>query len=312
MAQAYSKVRPVVTVLVPAFNEEKNILKVLNKIQASPFVNEIICINDGSTDNTYQLIKEIRGIKVIHLAKNHGKSYAIATGIKKAKGEIIVFVDADIIGLSSSCLKQLVLPLFKHEADGVLGYPMQYKVDRFFKPLTGERAYFRSDLMPHLSELAQKGFGLELFLNYLYKDKRIKAVPIQGKNMMKHHKYSSYSQAIKGLIIENTDIIKEIFKQTKPLNYLKHSYLYPFYLQKKDQVKRRENFVRISIVGSLVIGMAIFTFPALVKARAPLYQNIKIGYQKMTTAIEQKVKDYPVLQESLMKSGTKVYRNLRP
>ncbi len=82
-----------VTVVIPAYNEEKGLPKVIDEIPKD-IVHEIIVVDNASTDGTYEIAKNL-GIKVIRHEKNLGKVASIHTGIKNAKGEIIVLIDAD-------------------------------------------------------------------------------------------------------------------------------------------------------------------------------------------------------------------------
>ena len=72
-----------ISVIVPAYNEEKKIVGVINSLFNSNSFDQIICVNDGSTDNTLQLLKKFKKITLINLKKNHGKGFAVAAGIKK-------------------------------------------------------------------------------------------------------------------------------------------------------------------------------------------------------------------------------------
>lgn len=242
-----------VSALVPAYNEEKNIGQIISILKKSHLIDEIVCINDGSTDKSLQIIQSIPNpkIQVINLKKNAGKANAIVKGLKKAKGEIVVFIDADVIGFKNDSIKKLITPLKKGCADAVIGYPVHNKMDKFFKPLAGERAYFRKDLLPYLPTLKNKRWGLELHLNYLYRQKRVKITPLQIKNTMKHHKYS-YDLAAKIFFIESFDLLLEILKQKRPINYLKDSYIYPFY-RERQLTKTRQNPGKLIIQYSLKI-----------------------------------------------------------
>lgn len=90
------------SIIVPAYNEERTILEQLKLISKVRFKlpYEILVINDGSTDGTYERIliakKFIRCLRVITYNKNKGKGYALQLGIKHAKGDIIVLQDADL------------------------------------------------------------------------------------------------------------------------------------------------------------------------------------------------------------------------
>jgi dolichyl-phosphate beta-glucosyltransferase len=89
------------SVILPCYNEEKNIRRNIQYIhnyltlRFSDF--EIIVVNDGSTDKTAEELKRTRDkIRVIDLKPNHGKGMAVKTGILESKGEIVMFLDADL------------------------------------------------------------------------------------------------------------------------------------------------------------------------------------------------------------------------
>jgi dolichyl-phosphate beta-glucosyltransferase len=92
------------SVVIPAYNEEKRIEKtlveVLNYFKEQEYTYEIIVVNDGSKDKTEQIIKKYsfknKKLKLISYKPNHGKGYAVRTGILASKGEFILFSDADL------------------------------------------------------------------------------------------------------------------------------------------------------------------------------------------------------------------------
>ena len=89
-----------ISVIVPVYNEEKTFLKILEKYKPlKKNINfELIIVNDGSNDNTKNLIENNSSMfdKVIHLSKNQGKGKAVREGLKIAKNEYIFFQDADL------------------------------------------------------------------------------------------------------------------------------------------------------------------------------------------------------------------------
>lgn len=86
-----------ISIIVPAYNEERTITQCIQSLLKLDYPNyEIILIDDGSTDNTYQLANKMKAtnLKVIH-QENKGKSQALNNGIQNSTGEIIITVDAD-------------------------------------------------------------------------------------------------------------------------------------------------------------------------------------------------------------------------
>lgn len=69
-------------IIIPTYNNEKTLRRVLDKTLV--FTNEIIVVNDGSTDSTVEILKEYPQIKIIHQPKNQGKGMALRTGFKEA------------------------------------------------------------------------------------------------------------------------------------------------------------------------------------------------------------------------------------
>lgn len=106
-----------ISVVIPAFNEEKNIAKVIKTIKDCKIANEIIVIDNNSTDNTSKISKEMK-VKVFFCEKQ-GKGYAMEMGIKKATGDIIVFADGDICNYKKKFINDMIEPIINNRADFV-------------------------------------------------------------------------------------------------------------------------------------------------------------------------------------------------
>ncbi len=111
-----------ISVIIPAYNEEDHLPRVLEGIPA--FVDEVIVIDDGSLDGTYNVAKAFAEkdtrIKAIRLEKNCGKGCGMRAGIRHSTGDIVVFMDADGQHKPGEIIK-LVEPIAKGEADMVIG-----------------------------------------------------------------------------------------------------------------------------------------------------------------------------------------------
>lgn len=86
------------TVIIPAYNEIATIKEIIKQVKAVKIPKEIIIVDDCSTDGTREFLKNLRDsqIKTFFHKENHGKSRALRTGIKEAKGDIIIIQDADL------------------------------------------------------------------------------------------------------------------------------------------------------------------------------------------------------------------------
>lgn len=106
-----------ISVIIPAYNEEKFIGSVLGSV---PREYETIVVNDGSTDKTKQIVERFTNVKVISHPKKLGKGAALKTGIKNSTGDVLVFMDGDN-QFDSSEIPRLVDLIQKKDADLVLG-----------------------------------------------------------------------------------------------------------------------------------------------------------------------------------------------
>ena len=86
-----------VSIVIPAYNEEATVAQVVSVARKLSYVDEVIVVDDGSTDNTKEEVKKIndKRVKYIKLKNNKGASIARNIGIKKAKGSFISFQDSD-------------------------------------------------------------------------------------------------------------------------------------------------------------------------------------------------------------------------
>lgn len=89
---------PLLSVIVPAYNESKTIRQILEKINNVDLDKEIIVIENGSTDDTGKILREIPfpNLKVIHHLTNRGKGGAVLTGLAHAQGDYVIIQDADL------------------------------------------------------------------------------------------------------------------------------------------------------------------------------------------------------------------------
>jgi glycosyltransferase involved in cell wall biosynthesis len=93
--------RKKLSIIIAVFNEEKTIIEILKKIRdtkKNQFEYEVIVVNDGSTDNTFQFLDQNKNLysKILNLKKNSGKGFAVKEGLKIASGEYIIFQDGDL------------------------------------------------------------------------------------------------------------------------------------------------------------------------------------------------------------------------
>jgi dolichol-phosphate mannosyltransferase len=115
---------PILTVVVPVFNEEATLERLLlSLIAAQPDSKQVVVVDDGSSDRSFEIasrLSESHPIDVLKHPKNRGKGAAIRTGLELAKGKYVIVQDADL-EYDTSDINKLLQPLLRGEADVVFG-----------------------------------------------------------------------------------------------------------------------------------------------------------------------------------------------
>jgi glycosyltransferase involved in cell wall biosynthesis len=214
---------PSVSVIIAAYNEQTRIEETIRSVLESGFPCELIVVDDGSTDTTSHLLSLYSSkVRVITHPSNRGKGAAIASGLKIASGEIVVLCDAHLRGLTRYHLFTLVLPLSLGTAREVLGVdiPAGLSMMHILSPgliLTGQRAYFRNDLLRVATEMEDLGYGLEAFLytRFHREDKAVVLLP--GLVHLLKKDTSSLSVAFATYLREAIEIMETIARNKSPL-----------------------------------------------------------------------------------------------
>jgi glycosyltransferase involved in cell wall biosynthesis len=111
------------SVVVPVYNEERWIRKVVRRVQAVPIPKEIILVDDFSTDGTRAILKEMEAdadLRVFYQPKNQGKGAALREGFRHATGDVVIVQDADL-EYDPAEYPRLIQPIVEGRADVVYG-----------------------------------------------------------------------------------------------------------------------------------------------------------------------------------------------
>ncbi len=113
----------VVSIVIPVYNEERTIERVLARVAALPIPKEIVVVNDASRDGTAKVLDRIAGaagVRVIHQPFNQGKGAALRQGFASATGDVVVVQDADL-EYDPRDILPLLRPVVENQADVVFG-----------------------------------------------------------------------------------------------------------------------------------------------------------------------------------------------
>ena len=215
---------PLISVIVPVFNEEMTIDEVLSKLISlkKRMSIEIIVIDDGSVDDTANIISKYSEIIFVQHKKNIGKGAAIKTGLAKSSGQIIVIQDADL-EYDVEQIPLLVEPIFNGRADVVYGSRFLGKIEgmslshnignrilsfvaqilyskQITDIMTGHKAFKKQIL--NLIDLKERSFEVEIELtSHIFKNGfKLAEIPITYKYRSKGFAKINYCHGIRSLI----------------------------------------------------------------------------------------------------------------
>jgi glycosyltransferase involved in cell wall biosynthesis len=157
------------TCLVCAWNEAPRIGRVLEAVAGHPLVDEVIVVDDGSTDGTAAVARAFPSVRTIACLANRGKSVAMAVGLAAARNDLLMLLDADLKGLTADDVTALALPVLDGVAD--VSFSLRRNSLALFRLLgldfvTGERVMRRALLADALARPeGLPRFGVEVVMN---------------------------------------------------------------------------------------------------------------------------------------------------
>lgn len=159
-----------VAAIVPAYNERAHIKHVLQVLVTTAIIDEIIVVDDASTDDTAEIASQFAEVRVIRQPQNLGKAHAMQRGVDATDAEIIFFCDADLQGFSSAIATNIIEPVVSGEYTmfvGIRNNVMQ-KIVSLFAINSGERALTRA-LWLRVPDRFKHRYRIEAGLNFVAK-----------------------------------------------------------------------------------------------------------------------------------------------
>jgi len=157
---------PLITFVVPAYNEARSLVDVLQRVYALPLRAEVIAVDDGSTDRTAEILDqfaESHGLIAIRHDRNRGKGASVRTGLARSTGEVVVIQDADA-EYDPDDWPRLLDPILKGKA--LVVYGSRFTGERKGMPLgswLGNRLLSLMTSLAYATTLSDMETGYKLF-----------------------------------------------------------------------------------------------------------------------------------------------------
>lgn len=171
-----------IAAIIPAYNEERTVAGVVQVVQKAGVASEIIVVDDGSTDATTAVAMRA-GAKVLSLPRNSGKACAMKAGADCIDAELLLYLDADLLGLRPDHVCALVAPVLRRQADMTVGVFRggRWRTDlaqRVTPYLSGQRA-LRHWIIDQIENIETMGYGVERALTYFAQEKRLQVQHVE-------------------------------------------------------------------------------------------------------------------------------------
>ena len=186
------------SVVIPVYNEVNNIREIISRVQNQKLASEIVIVDDGSKDGTRDALKELDGknlVRVILHEVNQGKGAAVVTGMKAAKGDILLIQDADL-EYDPRDYPVLLQPILEGLADVVYGSRFlgaAHRVTMFWHMIANRLLTFITNILYNTiltdMETGYKVFRREVIEGMNIRSKRFDFEPeFTAKILKRHHR----------------------------------------------------------------------------------------------------------------------------
>jgi glycosyltransferase involved in cell wall biosynthesis len=209
-----------VSAIIPAYNEGKTIGNVLRIVKSISLINDIIVVSDGSIDETAEIARDY-GARVIELRENIGKGGAIKAGLNVCSSDIVLLLDADLIGLKIKHVLDLIIPVINDEADMTVGIFKNGRAvtdiaQKIAPNLSGQRA-IKKYILEEIPDIDLVRYGIEVALTkHVNNDQyRVKEIFLQDITHLTKEEKMGLLHGFSSRMKMYWDIVKVLNKSVK-------------------------------------------------------------------------------------------------
>jgi glycosyltransferase involved in cell wall biosynthesis len=218
-----------VTVVIPAYNEGARIgavLKPLIRARKIGLISDIIVVDDGSTDTTAKVVSDFP-VCLISLPENRGKGAALFTGVRAAKTDVVIFLDADLVGLKNIHLERLIKPIVDNPKLGMAAGIFRKSgpvanIGNMLPVLSGQRAV-RKSWVSKVPGLESSRYGADTLISFYAKKHGIKTVRVYLDHLSHVYKEQKHNFFV-GFFRYRLKMYFEIFEAVMGINLKKTEY----------------------------------------------------------------------------------------
>jgi glycosyltransferase involved in cell wall biosynthesis len=208
-----------VSAIIPAYNEAERIGAVIAPLKRVKAVQEIVVVDDGSTDNTAEVAKR-HGVKLVRLEENKGKAAALDAGVRATTGDVLLFLDADLVGLRPDHVEKLISAYREGDAEIVIGVFKEGRAATDFSMkivpfLSGQRVLSRRvwEKLQHAVE--EMDFGVEVAMTKIafkegWKQKRVE---LEGVSHVRKEEKRGFPSGVRDRLSMYWDVLKSLLRK---------------------------------------------------------------------------------------------------
>jgi len=208
-----------VSAIVPAYNEASRIGAVLKPLVSSSSVDEVIVVDDGSDDGTAEVAQDF-SVQVVKLPENCGKAKALDEGVVRARNDVLLFLDADLVGLTKEHVDKFVHSYEESGVDMAVGVFANGRkntdfAQKFNPYASGQRMLTKKLWERAKANVHEMNYGIEFALSKLavkegWSKEKVK---LEGVTHVLKEEKRGFSNGMRERLKMYGDMIKWLFKK---------------------------------------------------------------------------------------------------